>query len=523
VRKHAPLAVILVVAAIVRYWGLAFCLPGQLCRPDEEAVAGIAMQFFGRDFNPHFFDWPTLFMYATALGLALYFNYGRFLGRFPTELSFRERIVTHTTPVYLTARILSATAGTLSVLILYRVARRLFDETTALVATLFLALAFLHARDSHFGVTDVPATFVILIAFLFIVRLRDSGRLSDLVISGITAGLAASTKYNAALIALPAIWVLRSRWKSILLFGALMVLAFAATSPYCLIDFPQFTASLKSISAHLSGGHGGMLGRGWIVHLTSSLRFGIGLPMLLAGIAGMVWLFWIDPPRGALVAIFPIAYYVVVGSGYTVFSRYILPVVPWLCLTAAFLVVEAARALALAIGRPQRRGVLTWGIAILVVAPSTASIIQFDHLLAIPDARVVAADWVREHFPKGTTIAEVGRRSTGLFFLRESNTVPSRYITMPFNDDENVGRPDVLIIPVSLFDPAAPIPERARAMASEYVPMFVADAHSMTARGVVYDWQDEFYLPLRGFRDIWRPGPNLTVYVRPDLARRLSN
>ena len=30
----------------------------------------------------------------------------------------------------------------------------------------------------------------------------------------------------------------------------------------------------------------------------------------------------------------------------------------------------------------------------------------------------------------------------------------------------------------------------------------------------VYDLQDEFYLPLSGFRGIERPGPNLEVYVR---------
>ena len=30
----------------------------------------------------------------------------------------------------------------------------------------------------------------------------------------------------------------------------------------------------------------------------------------------------------------------------------------------------------------------------------------------------------------------------------------------------------------------------------------------------VYDLQDEFYLPLTGFRGIVRPGPNLDVYER---------
>ena len=30
----------------------------------------------------------------------------------------------------------------------------------------------------------------------------------------------------------------------------------------------------------------------------------------------------------------------------------------------------------------------------------------------------------------------------------------------------------------------------------------------------IYDWQDDFYLPLTGFKGIERPGPNLKIYIR---------
>lgn len=519
--RRWTLIAILAVAAIARFWALSFCLPGQLCRPDEEAVAGIATQFFGRDFDPHFFDWPTLFMYATALGLAAYFDVGRLLGWFRSELGFIARIVTDATPIYLTARILSATAGTFAVWVLYRIARRLADELTALVAALFLALAFLHARDSHFGVADVTATTLALVSFLFAVRLEENGRLRDMLGAAIAAGLAASTKYNAALIVLPALWALRTRWRWMAAFCAVAFAAFAATSPYCLIDVHESIAALRSVSAHLANGHGAIMARGWIVHLTSSLRYGIGLPMVVTGIAGIVWVLWRDWRRGVLVAIFPLAYYAIVGAGYTVFARYAIPLVPWLCLTAAIGIVDSMRAVAAAIRRRQRATAFAWTAAVLIVAPSAVSLVEFDRLLGMPDSRVVAADWVRQHFPKGAAIAEVGRRSTGLFFVRESNLVPSRYRTVAFeNDASAVENPELLMIPTSLFDPQAPIPSRAARMASEYIPAFVVDAHGMTARGVVYDWQDEFYLPLTGFREVWRPGPNVTIYVRPDLQVR---
>ena len=281
-------------------------------------------------------------MYETAAALVPFFKTGLYLGWFRGEYHFSQTIVTDASPVFLTARLLSATAGLASVWVLFRVARRLFGETTALIASLFLALAFLHVRDSHFGVTDVTATCLVLVSFLFIVRFSESGGRRDLIIAAVTAGLAASTKYNAAIIALPALWI-AGRPGRAALFATVMFLAFALTSPYSFLEYEQFLTALRGISAHLAIGHGVMLGRGWVVHLASSLRNGLGLPLLVAGLTGLLLLLWKQPREGVMVALFPVAYYAVIGSGYTVFAHYILPVVPFLCLTAAFAVVNAGR------------------------------------------------------------------------------------------------------------------------------------------------------------------------------------
>ena len=51
-----------------------------------------------------------------------------------------------------------------------------------------------------------------------------------------------------------------------------------------------------------------MLGRGWVVHLVSSLRFGLGTPLLLAGILGLVWLLVKDRRSGIFLTLFPVVY-----------------------------------------------------------------------------------------------------------------------------------------------------------------------------------------------------------------------
>jgi len=371
------------------------------------------------------------------------------------------------------------------------------------------------------------------VCFLFTLRFWKSYQWRDLILGAVAAGLATSTKYNAALIALPALWVVFQPLSATIplarqlvrsaVFAVIMVLAFGLTSPYCFIEFERWITALRAISAHLSDGHGAMVGRGWVVHLTSSLRYGLGLSLVVAGLVGFVWLAWKQPGKGVVVALFPVAYWAFVGSGYTVFARYILPAVPFLCLTGACAVTELSRTMTALSGRPKWSHAMSCALALLVVAPSAWSVVQFDRLLSRTDSRVLAAQWVRARFPDGANISEVGRRSTNLFFLPEGPTTPSRYKTTTLAEDSaETGEPDILVVPKSLFNPGSAIPPRAAALSASYTPLSVIVAHDPSAKGVVYDWQDEFYLPLAGFSSIWRPAPSLTLYVRPDLASKLA-
>ena len=526
-RKHAPLLLILFVAAVARFWAIDFCLPSTLCRPDEEAVAAISSYFFTRQFNPNFFDWPSLFMYEVAAALVPLFKAGLWMGWYRGERHFREMMVLDPAPVFMTARLLSATAGVASVWLLFRVTRRLASETTALIAALFLALAFLHVRDSHFGVTDVTATALVLASFLFTVRFSESGTRKDLLFAAALAGLATATKYNAAIAAVPLLWVavigargvagaVVARLRNAGLVAVTVVAAFIAGSPYCVIEFQQFQTAMQGVMAHLSQGHGVDLGRGWVVHLTSSLQYGLGEPLLAAGLAGLLLTIVINPRIGILVALFPVTYYLVIGSGYTVFARYILPVVPFLCLAAALAVDQVTQAISTALRRPAWRLAGAWGLALAIVAPSAWSIVQFDRLLAREDGRVLAEQWVKQRFPAGATIGQMGRGSTHLHFRDEAVGVPPRYRKIDVADGPS--EPDVLVLATSLFDPKAPVSAHATALAARYVRMLTIDTHDPAATDAIYDWQDEFYLPLRGFTGIRRPGPSLAIYLRPDLA-----
>jgi hypothetical protein len=143
---NAPIATILAAAALVRFSGLAFGLPHPYCRPDETSIASVATGFYHGDLQPHFFNYPALFMLMVAMSLMVWVKLGWLLGYLRSR-SALDAIIT-TTTVHYTARVLSAVAGTASVWVIFSTALRLFDRTTALVAAAFLALAFLHVREA---------------------------------------------------------------------------------------------------------------------------------------------------------------------------------------------------------------------------------------------------------------------------------------------------------------------------------------------------------------------------------------
>jgi len=190
------LVLLITIGAILRLWGLRFGLPHPFARPDEEIIVDAALGVLS-DPNPHFFDWPSLFIYATSGAYGVLFAAERAIGgpiRHATIAKAAFESALHVIP-----RVLSALTGIATIAVLFGAARELFSRRVALVAAAFLAFAFLHVRDSHFGMTDVPATFLTVCAFWAGVRCATRGvTLRRAAVAGVLTGLATSTKYNAA-------------------------------------------------------------------------------------------------------------------------------------------------------------------------------------------------------------------------------------------------------------------------------------------------------------------------------------
>jgi hypothetical protein len=523
-------------AAGLRFYGLRFGLPHQFARPDENAIVWIALAVLGGDPNPHFFRYPTLFIYVTAAAHGVVFLIQRLAGQVADFESFMVQAVADPTTVYLVPRVLTAAAGTLTVGALYGAAREVGSRRMAITAALLLAVAFLHVRDSHFGVTDVPATSLAVCAFWAAARCFARGPSAGRVAAaGVLGGLAASTKYNMALSLMPLLVAVffhhrrserdaRFLWRDL---GAAILGAaggFLIGTPFAVLDWTKFLADFNAERLHLTGGTGAWTDRGWVHHLTFNLRYGLGEPLLAATLAGVAWLGTRRSWRSALVLSFPLTYYAAMGAGFTVFARYMVPLVPFACLIAAMLLDVLESRLV------QRYRPRVWSVGLIAVLgavlmlPSAARDVAFDRLLAQPDTRVLAAQWMERTYPAGVTMYQ-----TGQFYGHLVPQPAFRYAQYTF--DEPRGRferngeaaatlPDVIVLLESPLVEYSRVPRQIPPILNrDYALRVSFQAIRPGDSGPrAYDQQDAFFVPFDRLGAVRRPGPNVTLYERVTRA-----
>jgi len=549
------LVAIVAVGAALRLWGLGFGLPHGFSRPDEEKIVGAALGVLQGDFNPHMFLYPSLFIYANAAVYWVLFVVERAAGLTGSRADFVAAALADPTPLHFTARVMAAACGTATIVALYAAARELVPARTALVAATALAVVFLHVRDSHFGVTDVPVTLLVLLAWWSAVRCMTRGPTYwRIAVTGVLCGLAASTKYNAALAVLPATVGIVSQFPgagpislrkmsrkmaaAVLVLYACAGAAFLLGTPYSLLDRTAFLAEVDAQRLTAAGlRHGTVLDparlvigeRGWTHHLTFSLRFGVGMPLLVASLAGAAWMA-IEGPFVAWLVVFsfPLVFYAAMGSSLLVYPRWVVPVVPFLCLTAAFAIDRVATLLSAAAARVVRgwssgavRSAVVVGLTLLVIAPTAARAVAFDRLVSRTDTRVRAAEWIKGRFPQGASIYQ-----TGMLYGFVEPRPQVRYPGYTFNErhgafapenGEGRDRPDLIIVQQSPLVIFSRVPTGLDPiLGSDYALIASFKGRSDVAVGPppVYDQQDAFYVPFANFASVSRPGPDIQIYER---------
>jgi hypothetical protein len=439
------LAIVLAGALGLRLWGVQQGLPYAYNTDEADHFVPRAVAMFGHSLNPHYFANPPGFTYVLHYLFAI--AYGGADG-------VRHAFAVDPTGVYTLSRVAAAVLGVLALWLLYATGARLFNRAVGLLAAAIEAVAFLPVFYAHLALNDVPTLAPLTLSLLGSAGVLTKGRKRDYLLAGVGLGLACATKYTAGIAAVPfaAALVVRvlargegtepeseldkaprrdgapdgdvardrdgapNRSKLLLraaLGAALMLLAaavaFFVANPYSLLDYKSFHAELvhqSTLSAEAQGKLGAPRDGGFAYYLWS-LTWGLGWVPTLAALGGAVAIWWRRAALGWLLVPGPLLFLLFMGLQGRYFGRWLMPILPLLCLLAAFFVLRLAGWLAQLLRRAPR-GRLALAAAALLVALTLAQGLVFSvHsgvTLARADTRNVTRSWLLANVPEHAKI-----------------------------------------------------------------------------------------------------------------------
>jgi hypothetical protein len=253
------------------------------------------------------------------------------------------------------------------------------------------------------------------LTMLLCLSAHERGTVSSFAWAGVAAGLATATKYNGALaLALPVLACLttgtarRPRLLLALVGVGCAVLAFLAGAPYSLLDLPAFLNGFARLSSEYRNlpGH---VEPGWSLYL-KHLRLALSWPAFLllgAGLTlGMVRLVRrAERMRWASVTLFPLLYFLFVADQKLIFARYLLPIVPAICLLIAAAVLACGDLLRRFRLAPRVRLAVVTLLAALAMLPPTVQAVRYDRMIARRSTIAQAYQWIHANLPRGARIA----------------------------------------------------------------------------------------------------------------------
>lgn len=247
-RLNSSLLFIAFIALVLRVVGITYGFPF-IFHPDEPSVirTALGLRFFP---NPDHFDWPHLYFYVNYF---LYMIFAK-VRVFITPLKDLFPLVWNDELIfYLLTRVLSALLGALTIIPVYFIGRNLFNRRIGLLSALIFALLPFHIKHSHYALIDVPMVFLLTWALFFASQVYLWGENKYYLLFGLFAGLAASTKYNGALIILSLLLahvfrVVEAREslfsikaiKGLFIAAVASVLGFLVGTPFALLDYSTF-------------------------------------------------------------------------------------------------------------------------------------------------------------------------------------------------------------------------------------------------------------------------------------------
>jgi len=346
---------IFLLALVVRFIGFSWGLPNAgrwgSYHPDESLgqIVGAVIWVLKGDLNPHFFNYPSLCVYATT---AVYFVLSGF--GITTQAGQQHYPWPLVRDIIIAGRVFSALCGAGCAVCVWGMARQVGLQRGAILSGVLLALCPGLVQHSHFSTVDVPATFFVSACLWATLTAYNSEKTGSKLwlVAGLLAGLATGAKYNAGLVIVAPLVALYLAHKEgrekhiargVLSIIGVAALTFFLTTPYALLSPREFWGDPSrqmgfgyELLVHPRLGHGEIFtgtGLGWIYHLTFNLPFVLTWPLLIAGLVGAA--FARKERRHLPLIAFALVYFLIIGLSNVRFMRYTFLLVPPLLVWAS--------------------------------------------------------------------------------------------------------------------------------------------------------------------------------------------
>ncbi|MCJ7566387.1 MAG: glycosyltransferase family 39 protein [Anaerolineales bacterium] len=534
----------LVVFIAIRIWGLDFGLP-QRFQLDEPPSIIAALKLGTGDFH---ITYPMLspnlieFMYLGLFGML--FVWYVITGQVASINDFPAKYITNPTDFYLLARGLSVAASLATIILLYRMTRRVYGIRSALIASLFLGFSFLDVRHAHFAEPYGFISFFVLASTLLVILYVRSGKVRELGLACILCGVAIGLRYSmipSFITILLGIFLRNQAYpRERSLFSYLVVLATTLSlglilgAPALLLNTSTYFTNLK-ILADLSTSGDGL----WGLVLTdmSALRFyayifatTVGIPFGVLCLGGIALTFIRHKPEDLILLPFPTTYLILLmlpSSASTSYARYLVPLLPFLALFASTATVSFVRG-CLGFSSAKIQSFALAVILIIVLIPSTYNIVLLDKLWTRTDTRTQAKMWIEENIPAG---AKIATQWHGPPLSTLDDPEPGSYLNYevkeiyPFADDDtlyqlsNYVREGFEYVVLSSYVYELPHSDPSKDHLRKSFYRSLDQSAVLVAEFTPYDGEvkppfffEQIWGPITDLPDFTRPGPTIKLY-----------
>jgi hypothetical protein len=171
--------------------------------------------------------------------------------------------------------------------------------------------------------------------------------------------------------------------------------AFFIFNPFAFLDFSFFREQL--IEQAQAEGFVGL----WH-HFRYSLAEGVSWPMLITAITGLVLSFFKHKTRkkSLILCSFPLFFFFTLGFFSQHHERYVLPIVPFVCIYAAYFISQFSF-----LPKPLMPRAVSLLLIGVVILPNALKAVWLDYIATRKDTRLLAKEWIEKNIETGSKIA----------------------------------------------------------------------------------------------------------------------